>query len=214
VTLAAAPVSRDLPTADDLNTDIGLYRDARGPAKVLFVLDNSSSMSSHWPIALAALQNSLSALGPDDDFGILTTPGGQLAPLDGGPKDDVSLRKELAALKPIDGQAALRSALGRALGQIRPTRVSDQTPRLVVLITDDEDERQISTDEHNSLVSAVRADHRITLVVASLHVTGCQGSTLDTQLAEASRGVCIDRSDDLGKKLPEEVAKVGTGESP
>jgi Mg-chelatase subunit ChlD len=215
-TLEDVPLLSGTLTADDLDTDIRLYRAARDPADVLFVLDNSVSMRGpDWSIALSALQKSLSALGPKDDFGIITTPGPQLARLGSGAKDDASMAKKLAGLATGAGKADLAAALRSALTQVGDAG-DKKTARLVVLITDDKAEAGITRGEGDQLVRDVRdgrAGQGITLVVVSLH-NGCDGNTLDTQLADASRGVCVDRSDDPVDKLPVEVAKVGTGETP
>lgn len=211
------PAHRDAP--DELAGALTSYRSARGPGEVLFILDTSASMSARWPTAIAALQQSLAALGPDDTYGIWTTPSapdgrsarGELVPLGGTGQSDASVRARVAALKPTGGDADLATVLRDAIDTMRPRSSSDTTPRLVVVITDDSAETLIPAATSSGLVGDARTTPRVPLTMVSLLGGGCDGNTLDTQLADASRGVCLDLSDDPLRALPDQVAKTGTG---
>ncbi|MFB7899535.1 hypothetical protein ACFC1B_24770 [Streptomyces xiamenensis] len=169
----------------------------QGPRDVVFVVDVSSGSYAREAQYAALLRTAIGALGPEDGYAVLATPGGGadpvrtvrgLAPYDGAD----GVRTAIDALAPVERHAPITPALEAGLALLTPEPDAAETDRgrLVVLITDDED-------------SAGRldgpADAAPPVAVVSYGSLGCEH--LYNRMLIASGALCFDGSGSPGAAL-------------
>ncbi|WP_409470834.1 vWA domain-containing protein [Streptomyces sp. HC307] len=205
---------------DAMETALRKYRDARGPGRVLFLLDSSGSMASRWKGASGGpglLKQSLGGLGEQDEYGVWA-----VADTAGNSSYDTLLpfghhtRKD--AERAIDGRARVRdaeadpyAALLAALDDMAGRGADDDRPQLIVHITDDEDADRLTGARLDDLLSRARSA-TVPIAVVSLAGGGCAAGEPGARISAASGGRCLDADDELGAGLSDEVARTGTGE--
>ncbi|WP_309505795.1 substrate-binding domain-containing protein [Streptomyces pyxinae] len=197
------------------------YRKARGPGRVLFLLDNSGSMQPLWDGPSGApgiVRQAFDDLGGEDAYGVWTVsaaPGAEraytpllaLAAHARRAEAEAALARARVADLEADPYAALRSALDA----MRPRNAGDDSPRLIVYVTDDEDHDRLTGARLTELLGALRAA-AVPVVMASLDIGACAAGKADARIAEASGGRCVDGSEDLAAGVRAEVARTGTGD--
>jgi hypothetical protein len=217
------PVGYDVSTAA-VNGALDEYRAARGPGRVLFLLDASSSMSSPdhqvWSgpgQAKDLISQSLDGLGGEDTYGVWAVVGrhpatSDLVPLARYP-DPAVPRAALAAADPGDDQAAPADALTRALSKLT-SQPANKQPQLIVYVTDEEDDNYLAGKALKGVLDAVGADG-IPVDWVSLASGGCTtgNGKPGPVLAAKSSGRCLEASSGLASALRAEVARVGTGDA-
>ncbi|KDQ67492.1 caspase family protein [Streptomyces sp. NTK 937] len=216
------PRSGETVTAASLTDTLRRYREALGPGRVLYLLDNSTSMtdSQVWEgqgRAKDVVARSMSSLGPKDTYGVRllavekgekatdAVPFGAYATPDGA-------RRTVAGAPVADLDARVADGIRAGLVTLRDGP-SDDRPRLLVLVTDDEDSAGIGKRERDTLVADAAAAPLVRIVTVSLRNGGCAPGGLDDRLGEATGGRCLDLSDDITTELAAEVAKTGTGDA-
>ncbi|MET9375221.1 substrate-binding domain-containing protein [Streptomyces sp. NPDC002992] len=214
-----------LPDAGDattMNAALEGYRKADGPGRVLFLLDNSGSMKGVWAGpggAPGIIQQALAGLGPQDEYGVwsvssapgATRPYTPLLAL-GRHKDRDAARKTIGDARLAGNEADPFQALKDASAAMETQGEDDDSrPRLIVFVTDDEDNSRIG-DRMDGLLTSLRQSG-VPVVMASLDVGGCAKGRAGERIAEASGGRCLDSSGDLIAGLRDEVARTGTGEA-
>lgn len=160
---------------------------------------------------------SMSSLGPKDTYGVRllavkkgekatdAVPFGAYATPDGA-------RRTVAGAPVADLDARVADGIRAGLATLRDGP-SDDRPRLLVLVTDDEDSAGIGKRERDTLVADAAAAPLVRIVTVSLRNGGCAPGGLDDRLGEATGGRCLDLSDDITTELAAEVAKTGTGDA-
>lgn len=209
-----------LPDAGDAKTmDAALegYRKANGPGRVLFLLDNSGSMRTSWDGpggGPGIIQQSLGGLGGQDEYGLWTVsskPGAArpYTPLLalGTHKNRDEAKRTVGGARIEDNEADPYRALSDAVTAVKAG--GDDRPRLIVVVTDDED--NVTGGRLEGVLTTLR-QAGVPVVMASLDVGGCAKGRPDERIATASGGRCLDGSGDLIAGLRDEVGRTGTGE--
>ncbi|MER7924202.1 MULTISPECIES: caspase family protein [unclassified Streptomyces] len=217
------PTPADLPTRhvehqamDDALTG---YRKADGTGRVLFLIDDSGSMGALWdgPSGGPGLvKQSLGGLGEGDHYGVWGVSG-----LDGhapykevlpfGPHQRAAAGKVISAIATQDAQADPHAALLAALGYMAERGADDNGPRLIVYVTDDEDDNRLTGGNLDAVLAKARSV-KVPVAMVSLVGGGCDKGKPDERISAASGGRCLDADTDLGAGLHDEVARAGTGE--
>ncbi|MFF9089884.1 substrate-binding domain-containing protein [Streptomyces sp. NPDC014991] len=204
-----------------LDDTLASYRSANGAGRVLFLLDNSGSMGALWQGPSGGpglLKQSLGGLSEqDDEYGVWTVSG--LAAGDSHRQLlDFASHKRAAAEGAIEHGARIRdaeadpaAALLAALDDMAHRSADDQRPRLIVYVTDDEDDNRLAGARLDAVVKKARAV-KVPVAMVSLVGGGCGRDKPDEQVSDASGGRCLDADTDLGAGLHDEVARTGTGE--
>ncbi|MCX4676984.1 VWA domain-containing protein [Streptomyces sp. NBC_01433] len=213
----SAPAASAASVADALRD----YRQALGPGRVLYLLDNSTSMADKqvWSgpgRAKELVTRSMRSLGTLDRYGVWT-----LAPVKKDDHPDVvpfgrhglpTAQKAVGAAKVVDADADIATGLTDALAELREG-ASGPDPRLIVLVTDDEDSSGLRRKDIDAVVRAAGQGPPVRVVAVSLRNGGCAPGQLNQRLAEATGGRCLDPSDGIATELTAEVAKTGTGDA-
>ncbi|MER5985381.1 substrate-binding domain-containing protein [Streptomyces sp. NPDC001787] len=224
-------VSLDIPDSDSLMSVASIagalsdYRKALGPGRVLYLLDNSTSMEDKrvWSgpgRAKELVTRSLRSLGALDQYGVWT-----LAPEKKAKKKTdhpdvvrygkntlIGAQKAVGEAKAVNADADIVTGLTDALRTLR-SGSSGADPRLIVLITDDEDSSELKRKDIEAVVKAAGQGARVRVVAVSLRPDGCAPGRLNQRLAEVTGGRCLDPSDSIATELTAEVAKTGTGDA-
>lgn len=214
-------------TAASLSDTLRRYREALGPGRVLYLLDNSTSMADKrvWDgpgRAKELVTRSMGSLGAKDTYGVwsLAVKDGKKATdvvpfgpnaRDGAQRD--SALRAVAAARTADVDARIADGLRDALTTLRGGSTEDEQPRLLVLVTDDEDSAAIGKKELGQLLADVRQGPPVRIVAVSLQNGGCAAGRFGERLTEATGGRCLDPADDIPTELAAEVAKTGTGDA-
>ncbi|MET7310876.1 substrate-binding domain-containing protein [Streptomyces sp. NPDC005571] len=210
-------------TSASLTDTLRRYRRALGPGRVLYLLDTSTSMTDKRVFdgsgrAKDLVSRSMNSLGSEDEYGVWS-----IAPDSRKDHSDLvtfarhsraAAQRKVRAAKPVvDVNARVAAGLRDALTELRGGASDADPPRLLVLVTDDEDSAGIKGAELTSLVKEAETPPRVRVVVVSLQGGGCTSGALNRQLTAATGGRCLDPSVDLAKELQAEVAKTGTGDA-
>ncbi|WP_037675038.1 VWA domain-containing protein [Streptomyces griseus] len=203
-----------------MDTTLTRYRGASGPGRVLYLLDNSGSMSDYWEGPSGGpgiLKQSLGGLGDQDQYGMWTvsgTSGARHGLLLGFGKHQRVVAERILdprRTKVRDAEADPPAALLAAFTDMAGRGNDDDGPRLIVFLTDDEDNTRLTGRNLDQVLEKAR-ETKVPVVMVSLEVGACDRGRPDARIAEASGGRCLDASDDLGAGLHDEVARAGTGE--
>lgn len=210
-------------TSAVLTDTLRRYRQALGPGRVLYLLDTSTSMVDKRVFdgsgrAKDLVSRSMNSLGREDEYGVWSiAPVSRKAHADlvpFGRNDRAAAQRKVGAAKPVeDVNAHVATGLRDALAELRGGPSEADPPRLLVLVTDDEDSAGIKGAGLTSLVEEAQKTPRVRVVVVSLQGGGCTSGALNRQLTAATGGRCLDPSVDLAKELQAEVAKTGTGDA-
>lgn len=205
--------------AEAMDTALNQYRNAKGPGRVLFLLDSSGSMAGLWQGpggAPGILKQSLGGLGTQDEYGVwsVASPGrspyAELLPFGPHKRGDAERALDRAAVK--DAEADPYGALKAALDTMDRKGRDDDRPELIVFLTDDEDDDHLTAKGHmDELLTAARANG-VPVVMAALDSGGCAKGRPDQRISDASGGRCLDTKGDLVAGLRDEVARTGTGD--
>ncbi|MEV7995769.1 vWA domain-containing protein, partial [Streptomyces sp. NPDC086077] len=205
---------------DAMETALRKYRDARGPGRVLFLLDSSGSMAGLWRGPSGGpglLKESLGGLGARDEYGVWTVADSArdrsyetLLPF--GPHSRRSAEAAIDAGARIrDAEADPYAALVAALGEMAERGADDDRPQLIVHLTDDEDAGRLTGARLDDVLSRARLTD-VPITTVSLVGGGCDAGRPGALISTASGGRCLDADDELGTGLSAEVARTGTGE--
>ncbi|MEU5087033.1 substrate-binding domain-containing protein [Streptomyces sp. NPDC021356] len=223
---AGAGVLRDadpLPGAAGraaMDTALQRYRSANGPGRVLYLLDSSGSMHTRWPGPSGGpgiLKQSLGGLGTQDEYGVWGVYDGS----GGGNHDEVlgfghhrrtdAEHRVDAAARVRDAESDPHAALLAALDFMGTRGADDKRPQLIVYITDDEDDNRLTGKNLSEVLERAR-QRKVPVDMVSLVGGSCDQGRPAAAVAAASHGRCLDVGEDLGARLHDEVARVGTGE--
>ncbi|MFD9498960.1 caspase family protein [Streptomyces sp. NPDC060035] len=221
------PADASTVTAASLSDTLRRYREALGPGRVLYLLDNSTSMADKrvWDgtgRAKELVTRSMGSLGTKDTYGVwtLAVKKGRTAtdvvpfgPNTGGNGQRDSAQRAVAAAGTADIDARIVDGLRDALTTLRGGSTKDEQPRLLVLVTDDEDSTDIRKKELGQLLADAHQGLRVRIVAVSLQNGGCSAGRFGEQIAGATGGRCLDPADDIPTELAAEVAKTGTGDA-
>ncbi|MFF2138265.1 caspase family protein [Streptomyces sp. NPDC058193] len=205
-----------------LGSTLSRYRGALGPGRVLYLLDDSTSMADKrvWDGtggAKALVSRSMSSLGSRDAYGVRTAAvrkGEQAADLvTFGQHTRSDVQRAVAGAKAVGLDARFADAVHAALGTLREEPVEAEQPRLLVLVTDGEDFEGVTAKEQKELVTEAGRSPLVRIVTASLQDGACTPGRFGEQLAAASGGRCLDPAGDIAAELAAEVAKAGTGDA-
>ncbi|MBG0853772.1 substrate-binding domain-containing protein [Streptomyces spinoverrucosus] len=205
---------------DAMDTALRKYRDARGPGRVLFLLDSSGSMAGRWRGPSGGpglLKQSLGGLGGRDEYGVWAVADSAgnrsyetLLPF--GPHSRRSAEAAIdAGARVRDAEADPYAALVAALDDMAERGADDDRPQLIVLVTDDEDAGRLTGPRLEDVLSRARLTN-VPITMVSLESGGCAAGRPDALISAASGGRCLDADDELGTGLSAEVARTGTGE--
>ncbi|GAB2832666.1 hypothetical protein GCM10027073_71440 [Streptomyces chlorus] len=204
---------------DAMEAALAEYRAAGGPGRVLYLLDSSLSMKKDlWEGPSggpALLKQSLGGLGERDRYGVWAVADTgdrsyeKLLPIGQHRRADVERTLDARA-RVRDAEADPRDALDAAFEAMEP--FGSDSRRLIVYITDSEDSDQLSRDHLDDILAGAR-NSEVPVTVVSLTDHGCDPGRPDRQIADVSRGRCLDSGDDPGPALRDEVARTGTGDS-
>ncbi|MCM2387552.1 vWA domain-containing protein [Streptomyces albipurpureus] len=215
----------DRASAAGLDAVLAEYRKATGPGRVLFLVDTSLSMSSHWEGdggALGLLRASFKGLGVKDEYEVWS-----VASKDGAQRPystvlSMGSHRPEAARKALDAKAQLRRgleadpyrALGRAVDTMATYGQDDDRPQLIVFLTDDEDGRRPGWQQQLDDLTDETREQGIPVVIAVFARGACADGTPDRRVTDAAGGRCLDPDapGTLMKDLATEVAWVGMGE--
>ncbi|MET8977655.1 caspase family protein [Streptomyces sp. NPDC004539] len=209
--------------ASAMNSTLDRYRNSRGPGQVLFLLDSSGSMDNLWQGPSGGpslLQQSLVGLDEKkDQYGVWavagTAPGRthtELLPFASHRRADAERALTAAQKAGVkDAEADPFRALRDALEFMRQQGTDSQRPRLIVYLTDDEDNNRLAGRDLDELLGLARGTG-VPVTMVSLVTGGCEAGRADAVVSVASEGRCLDPGDDLGAALRDEVARTGTGE--
>ncbi|MFJ9904491.1 substrate-binding domain-containing protein [Streptomyces sp. NPDC101152] len=202
-----------------MEATLSRYRSADGPGRVLYLLDNSGSMSALWDGPSGGpglLKQSLGGLGAQDEYGVWAVSGSAggrpyttLLPFGRHHRKDAERAVDRAEV--ADAQADPHAALLAALDDMRHRGTDDDRPQLIVYITDDEDNDKLTGRNIADVLGRARAA-RVPVTMVSLVGGGCDPGKADARISGASGGRCLDADHDLGTGLKDEVARTGTGE--
>jgi hypothetical protein len=205
--------------AEAMDTALNQYRNAKGPGRVLFLLDSSGSMAGLWQGpggAPGILKQSLGGLGAQDEYGVWSVASPGRSPyaelLSFGPhkRRDAERALDRAAVK--DAEADPYGALKAALDTMAQKGKDDDRPELIVFLTDDEDDNHLTAKGHlDELLTSARTKG-VPVVMAALDSGGCAKGRPDQRISDASGGRCLDTKGDLVAGLRDEVARTGTGD--
>ncbi|WP_328923867.1 VWA domain-containing protein [Streptomyces sp. NBC_00190] len=197
------------------------YREASGPGRVLFLLDSSGSMGDLWQGpggAPGIVKQSLGGLGNEDEYGVWAVAAAPGAPLAHQELLPFGRYRRGEAERAIDQRAQVKDleadpyqALISALEYMTQRGADDDRPRLIVFITDDEDNNRLAEGGHLDALRAYVRDRKVPVVMASLDSGGCDKGKPDAVVSEATGGRCLDTRTDLVAGLRDEVARAGTG---
>ncbi|QNE79388.1 VWA domain-containing protein [Streptomyces finlayi] len=213
------PTATSTVTAASLNTTLRRYRQALGPGRVLYLLDNSTSMADKrvWDGSGRAKElvvRSMSSLGAGDAYGVWSIASEKdpdVVPF--GRHGRAAAQKAVAAAGTADVDARVVEGLREGFATLRDGLTEDDPPRLLVLVTDDEDSKGLTKKELAELVAKAEQAPPVRVVVVSLRGGGCSAGRLNEAITEATGGRCLDLSDDIPTELTAEVAKTGTGDA-
>ncbi|MFI8188581.1 caspase family protein [Streptomyces sp. NPDC085946] len=204
---------------DEMAAALDGYRGARGPGRVLFLLDSSGSMAGRWQGPSGGpglLRQSLGGLGGQDEYAVWAVadtagerPYTTLLPF-GGHRRDAAGRALDERARTRDAEADPHAALLAAFGEME-RRGADRRPQLIVYVTDDEDADRLAGDRLGEVLAAA-GTARVPVAMVSLESGGCDPGRPDRRISDESGGRCLDAGDDLGAALRDEVARTGTGE--
>ncbi|MFC8224612.1 substrate-binding domain-containing protein [Streptomyces sp. NPDC057287] len=204
-----------------LNVTLSRYRGALGPGRVLYLLDNSTSMADKrvWDGTGGAKElvaRSMSSLSPEDRYGVWMTavkggPATQLVPF--AQNTGAVAQKAVAGAKAAPFDARIAPGMREAFTALREGSAEPEQPRLLVLVTDGEDFEKVGKKDQGDLVAEARGAPLVRIVTVSLQDGACAPGRFGARLAEASGGQCLDPADDLTSELAAEVAKTGTGDA-
>ncbi|WP_053190235.1 substrate-binding domain-containing protein, partial [Streptomyces resistomycificus] len=215
---APAPLT-ETAGRDEMDTTLAAYRDAHGPGRVLFLLDSSGSMASLWEGPSGGpglLEQSLGGLGGRDEYGVWAVFGtsGDKSPYETLLHFGRHTRKEAVravdAARVRDAEADPRAALLAALDDLT-ARGPDARPRLVVHISDGEDDSRLTGANLDEVLARARAAN-VPVAMVSLETGACDPGRPALRISTASGGRCLDADENLGAGLTDEVARTGTGE--
>lgn len=199
------------------------YRQALGPGRVLYLLDDSTSMEDNrvWSgpgRAKDLVARSAAPIGLEDTFGVWgLSPGGaanhtELVPFGRPDPDPGPARAAIGRAPAVNKNARVLEGLRDGLSELR-SGPQGPVPRLLVLVTDDEDSADLQDEDVRALEDSATEGPPVRVVTVSLRGGGCAPDLLNQRLAEATGGRCLDASDDLATELAAEVAKTGTGDA-
>lgn len=213
----------DRASADSLNTALTQYRKATGPGRVLFLIDSSGSMASHWEGdggVPGLLKAAFKGLGPEDEYGVwgvasknsASPPYSTILKMGGHPS--------AAARKALDDKAALHQnleadpyqALELAVEAMAGYGRNDERPQLIVLLTDDEDSRRPDWQHKLKQLTDDTREQGLPIVMGVVKSGVCADGTPNRRIADAGGGRCLDAQGTLAEDLAAEVAWVGAGE--
>ncbi|WP_345983412.1 substrate-binding domain-containing protein [Streptomyces sp. DSS69] len=197
------------------------YRQALGPGRVLYLLDDSTSMEDNrvWSgpgRAKDLVARSTAPIGPEDSFGVWgLSPGSaanhtELVPF--GRPEPGPARAAVGRAPAVNKNARVLDGLRDGLSELR-SGPQGPVPRLLVLVTDDEDSADLQREDVLALEESATEGPPVRVVTVSLRGGGCAPDQLNQRLAEATGGRCLDVSDDLATELTAEVARTGTGDA-
>ncbi|MFG3656609.1 caspase family protein [Streptomyces sp. NPDC047706] len=205
---------------DAMETALRRYRDARGPGRVLFLLDSSGSMAGRWRGPSGGpglLKESLGGLGGRDEYGVWAVADSArdrsyetllpFAPHSRGAAEAVID----AGARIRDAEADPHAALVAALAEMAARGADDDRPQLIVHITDDEDAGRLTGARLDDVLTRARLTD-VPITTVSLVSGGCDAGRPGALISTASGGRCLDADDELGTGLSAEVARTGTGE--
>ncbi|MFC9249174.1 substrate-binding domain-containing protein [Streptomyces sp. NPDC057136] len=213
------PTTTSTVTATSLSDTLRRYRQALGPGRVLYLLDNSTSMADKrvWDgsgRAKELVTRSMSSLGAGDAYGVWSIASKKDADVVlFGPHGRAAAQKAVAAARTADVDARIVSGLREGFATLRDGPTEDDPPRLLVLVTDDEDSKGITKKQQADLVADAERAPLVRVVVVSLRGGGCSSGRLNEAITKATGGRCLDLSDDIPTELTAEVAKTGTGDA-
>ncbi|MFF3659628.1 caspase family protein [Streptomyces olivochromogenes] len=205
--------------AEAMDTALNQYRNAKGPGRVLFLLDSSGSMAGLWQGpggAPGILKQSLGGLGTRDEYGVwsVASPGRgpytELLPFGPHKRRDAERALDRAAVK--DAEADPYGALKAALDTMDRKGRDDDRPELIVFLTDDEDDNHLTAKGHLDELLFLARTKGVPVVMAALDSGGCAKGRPDQRISDASGGRCLDTKGDLVAGLRDEVARTGTGD--
>ncbi|MFJ4469988.1 caspase family protein [Streptomyces sp. NPDC089424] len=205
---------------DAMETALRKYRDARGPGRVLFLLDSSGSMAGRWRGPSGGpglLKESLGGLGGRDEYGVWAVADSARdrsheVVLPFGPHSRRSAESVIDAGARIrDAEADPYAALVAALDEMAGRGADDDRPQLIVHLTDDEDAGRLTGARLDDVLSRARLTD-VPITTVSLVGGGCDAGRPGALISTASGGRCLDADDELGTGLSAEVARTGTGE--
>ncbi|MGP3633537.1 substrate-binding domain-containing protein, partial [Streptomyces sp. 24-1644] len=219
VRLSIPPTTTSTVTAASLGATLRRYRQALGPGRVLYLLDNSTSMADKrvWDGSGRAKQlvtRSMGSLGAGDAYGvwsIASRKDADVVPF--GLHGRAAAQKAVAAAPTADVDARIVNGLREGFATLRDGPTEDDPPRLLVLVTDDEDSKGITKKQLADLVADAEGAPPVRVVVVSLRGGGCSSGRLNEAITKATGGRCMDLSDDIPTELTAEVAKTGTGDA-
>ncbi|WP_329241223.1 substrate-binding domain-containing protein [Streptomyces sp. NBC_01478] len=208
------------PNAVQMDVELAAYRGANGPGRVLFLIDDSGSMEAHWEGASGGpglLKQSLGGFGSKDEYGVWGVSG-----LTGGhfytelisfaPHHRADAEKAIDKKAEVqDAEADPHTALLAALDYMAHRGTDDEHPRLIVYVTDDEDNNRLTGAGLDAVLKKARSV-KVPVAMVSLVSGGCDKGKPDAQVSDASGGRCLDADEDLGAGLQDEVARTGMGD--
>ncbi|MEV5463432.1 substrate-binding domain-containing protein, partial [Streptomyces cellulosae] len=208
----------DSADPSEIDTALTRYGNAHGPGQVLFLLDSSGSMAGLWDGPSGGpgiLKQTLAGLGGGDEYGVWAVHG-----LDGRTHTDLlgfathrrrDAERALDAARVRDAEADPAAALLDALAFMRERGADGDRPRLIVYLTDGEDDNRLTGGDLAEVVDRARASG-VPVAMVTLNSGGCDRDRPGTLVSEAGQGRCLDAGDDLVPALRDEVARTGTGE--
>lgn len=208
--------------AASLSDTLKDYREALGPGKVLYLLDNSTSMAAEqlWEgpgRAKDLVARSMSSLGAGDAYGVwlMAVPQDEAATdvVPFGPNTRATAQRSVTGAEAVAHDARVAQSLKEALGTLRSGRDEEEQPRLLVVVTDGEDFEDVGEAQQTALVAEARGEPLVRIVTVSLRNGACAQGRFGDRLATASGGRCLDPADDIAAELAAEVAKTGTGDA-
>ncbi|MFD3972815.1 substrate-binding domain-containing protein [Streptomyces cyaneofuscatus] len=217
------PPSNPPTSASEVTEALRDYRQALGPGRVLYLLDDSTSMEDNrvWSgpgRAKDLVARSTAPIGPEDTFGVWgLSPGSaanhtELVPFGSAGPDPGRARAAVGRAPAVNKNARVLDGLRDGLSELR-SGSEGPVPRLLVLVTDDEDSADLQGEDVLALVETATEGAPVRVVTVALRGGGCAPGLLNQRLAEATGGRCLDASDDLATELTAEVAKTGTGDA-
>ncbi|MDX3058666.1 substrate-binding domain-containing protein [Streptomyces sp. NE06-03E] len=212
----------DADASASLSDTLSRYRGALGPGRVLYLLDNSTSMADKrvWDGTGGAKElvaRSMTSLGAGDSYGVRMAavaegrPATDLVPF--GPNTRAGAQKAVARAGTAAFDARIAAGLDAALGTLRGEATGAEQPRLLVLVTDGEDFEAVAEKEQKRLVAEAGKTPLVRIVTVSLQDGACTPGRFGERLADASGGRCLDPADDIAAELAAEVARTGTGDA-
>ncbi|WP_053750942.1 substrate-binding domain-containing protein [Streptomyces sp. MMG1533] len=204
---------------DEMKKALDGYRAAHGPGRVLFLLDSSGSMASLWEGPSGGpglLRQSLGGLGGGDEYGVWAMSGTSgaerpyetLLPFGRHTRKDAERAVDAARVR--DAEADPHAALLAALDDLS-TRGPAGRPRLLVHITDGEDDDRLTGTDLDEVLNRARTA-KVPVAMVSLETGGCDPGKPAARISAASGGRCLDADEDPGAGLTDEVARAGRGE--